>query len=73
MDHLGGAVLDLDSYYFDRSALPLLVEHLTRLGRGAPVSKPIHAFSAHARVEVETVFPAPVVTVELSFGNKGRQ
>jgi uridine kinase len=22
VDHLGGAVLDLDSYYFDRSALP---------------------------------------------------
>jgi uridine kinase len=82
VDHLGGAVLDLDSYYFDRSALPphersrlnydepaatdaaLLVEHLARLGRGEPVSKPIYAFSTHERVGVETVFPAPMVIVE---------
>ena len=82
VDRLGGVVLDLDSYYVDRSALPpeersrlnydepaaidaaLLVEHLTRLGRGEPVPKPVYAFPTHERIGAETVSPAPVVIVE---------
>lgn len=77
-----GSVIDLDSYYLDRSGLTpeqrnginydepaaidvtLLITHLTRLGRGETVEKPLYSFETHVRVGSHTVAPAEIVIVE---------
>jgi len=68
---VGGCVIDLDSYYQDRSSddpasidVGLLVTQLEQLTRGEAVRKPVYSFESHAQTGVEVIAPARLVLVE---------
>lgn len=68
---VGGCVIDIDSYYQDRSYddpasidVGQLVAQLEQLTRGEAVRKPVYSFESHAQTGVEVVAPARLVLVE---------
>lgn len=68
---VGGCVIDLDSYYQDRSYddpasidVGRLVTQLEQLTRGEAVRKPVYSFESHAQTGVEVIAPARLVLVE---------
>ena len=73
-------ILELDSYYLDRSALApeslnfdtpsafdyvLLSEHIRALARGVAIDKPVYDFAGHARLKrTERITPRNYVLIE---------